>query len=146
MIANKMNGKGSIFGVDLSPKMIEIAKKKASRNGRQVEYKVATSLTLPFGDETFDAVISSLLYHHLMSLEEKARTLSEIWRILRPEGRYVAAEFTKFTMGNLFVVHDSLIEKIPMFSPDLLNKNGFHITGKVEISRGIMIISARKET
>jgi demethylmenaquinone methyltransferase/2-methoxy-6-polyprenyl-1,4-benzoquinol methylase/phosphoethanolamine N-methyltransferase len=124
MIANKTNGRGSIFGIDLSPRIIEVAKKKASRNGKRAKYKVASSLALPFDNETFDVVVTSLLYHQLMSLAERARTLSEIWRVLKPEGRYVAVEFTKFTMGNLFVVHDSLIRGIGLFSSRLLEKNG----------------------
>jgi len=144
MIADKMNGKGSIFGVDLSPKMIEVAKKKASRNGRQVKYKVASSLALPFSNENFDVVVTSLLYHHLMSLAEKAKTLSEIWRVLRPERRYIAAEFTKFTAANLTATHDSLIQKIPIFGPDLLEEHRFHIIKKVEINKGISIISAER--
>ena len=125
MIADKVNARESIFGVDLSPRMIEIAKKKTSKNGRRVEYKVASSLALPFDDETFDVVVTSLIYHHLMSLVEKARTLSEIYRVLKPEGRYIAAEFTKFTAGNLIVVHDSLIRGIGLFSIRLLEENGF---------------------
>ena len=144
MIADEMNGRGSIFGVELSPRMVEVARKKVSKNGRQVEYKVASSLALPFDDETFDVVITSLLYHHLMPLEEKAKTLGEIWRVLKPEGRYIAAEFTKFTAGNLLVVHDSLIQKVPLFGTELLEGKGFHVANKVEISKGIMIISVGK--
>ena len=133
------------MGVDLSPRMIEIAKKKASKNGRQAKYEVASSLALPFDDETFDLVATSLIHHHLMSLAEKAATLSEIYRVLKPEGRYIAAEFTKFTLGNLLVVHDSLIRGIGLFSPRLPEENGFHILKRTEISKGVTIISAEKE-
>ena len=144
MIAHKMNWKGSIFGIDLSPRMIKIAKKKVSRNGSRAEYKVASSLALPFDDETFDVAVTSLIYHQIMSFQEKVKTLSEILRVLKPEGRYIAAEFTKFTAGNLFVVHDSLIQKIPLFDPGLLEESGFHILKRIEISKGGMIVSARK--
>jgi len=144
MIADKMNGRGGIFGVDLSPRMVELAKKKASQNGRPVEYRVASSLALPFDDATFDAVVTSLVYHHLMSLVERAKTLSEIWRVLKTGGRYVATEFTKFTLGNLWVVHDSLIGGIGLFNTGLLEENGFHIRKRMETSRGIMIILVAK--
>ena len=83
MIAKKMNGKGSILAVDLAPRIIEIAKKKARKQGNHVEYRVASSLALPFDNGTFDVVVTSLLYHQLMSREEQVKTVSEIWRVLR---------------------------------------------------------------
>ena len=83
MIAKKMNGKGSILAVDLAPRIIEIAKKKARKQGNHVEYRVASSLALPFDNGTFDVVVTSLLYHQLMSREERVKTVSEIWRVLR---------------------------------------------------------------
>jgi ubiquinone/menaquinone biosynthesis C-methylase UbiE len=144
MIAQKMNGKGSIFGVDLAPRMIEITKKKASRQGSQIEYRVGSSLALPFGDETFDVVVSCLMHHHLFELGEKAKTVSEIRRVLKPEGRYIAAEFTRFTPGNMWIIHDSLIRKIPLFGSNLLEEIGFHILTKIDLNLGIAIISAKK--
>ena len=146
MIAKKLNGKGGIFGVDLSPRMIEVAKKKACRQGKHVEYRVASSLALPFDNETFDVVVTSGVYHQLFSLGEKAKTLSEICRVLKSRGRYIAAEFAKFTAGNLVITHDSLIRGIRPFTPALLEENGFHIQKRVEISRGVMVISAGKES
>ena len=144
MIAGRMNGKGNVFGVDLSPRMIKIAKKETCRQGNYIEYRVGSSFALPFDDETFEVAVTSLVYHQFFSLEEKIKTLSEIWRVLKPEGRYIAAEFTRFTLGNLLITHDSLIRRIPLFSPDLLEEGGFYITGKVEIARGVKIISAEK--
>ena len=144
MIAKKMNGKGSILGIDISPRMIEVARKKAGKQGQQVEYKVASCLALPFDNETFDVAVSSLVYHQLMSWEERTKTVSEIQRVLKPGGRYVAAEFTKFTARNLWVVHDSMIRKIPLFGPELVEESGFHILRKVEAVKGITIISATR--
>ena len=145
MIAGRMNGKGNVFGVDLSPRIIEVAKNKDRKQGDHAEYRVGSSLALPFDNETFEVAVTSLVYHQLFSLEEKIKTLSEIWRVLKPEGRYIAAEFVRFTLGNLLITHDSLIRRIPLFSPDLLEEGGFHITEKVEIARGVKIISAGKE-
>jgi ubiquinone/menaquinone biosynthesis C-methylase UbiE len=144
MIAEKMNGRGRISGVDLASRMIEVAERKACKEGRRVEFKVANSLVLPFDDDIFDVVVTSLIYHQMLSLEERARTVGEIWRVLRPDGRYIAAEFTKFTIGNLPATHDSLMRGIGLFSLDLLEEKGVHIWKKTEISRGITIISVEK--
>jgi len=146
MIADRMNGKGNVFGIDLSPRMIKIAKKETCRQGNYIEYRIGSSLALPFDNETFEVVVTSLMYHQLMSREERVRTVGEIRRVLKPEGRYIAAEFIRFTPGNLLITHDSLIRRIPLFSPDLLEEGGFHITEKVEIARGVKIILAKKVT
>lgn len=145
MLADKLNGMGDIFGIDLSPRMITIARKRTQKEGNQVRYEVAGSTALPFDDETFDVVVTSLVYHQFFSLAEKIETLSQIRRALKPSGRYIAAEFTRFTAGNLSITHDSLIRKIGLFTPELLEENGFHVTEKTETARGIMIISARKQ-
>jgi ubiquinone/menaquinone biosynthesis C-methylase UbiE len=142
LIAQRMNGRGSVFGVDISLRMIEVAQRKARKQGTQVEYKIATSLALPFDNETFDVAVTSLVYHQLLSLKEKVKTLTEIRRVLKPEGRYIAAEFAKFILGNLWVIHDSLIKRLSLFRPDLLERNGFHIVEKMGTSKGIMVISA----
>ena len=144
MIAKKTNGKGNVLGVDLAPRMIEIARKKARNQQSPIEYRIGSSLTLPLDNETFEVVVTSLVYHQLFSWEEKLKTLGEIWRVLKPEGRYVAAEFTRFTPGNLVATHDSLIRKIPLFGTNLVERNGFHIAKKVEIAKGITIILVGK--
>ena len=144
MIADGLNGKGSISGVDLSPRMIVEAGRKAHKLGKQIEYRVASSFALPFDNESFDVVVTSLMYHQLLSWEERVRTVGEIWRVLKPGGRYVAAEFARFTPRNLWITHDSLIRKIPLFAPRLLEEDGFHILGEIKINRGITIISAGK--
>lgn len=144
MIAQKMDGKRRVFGVDLSPRMIKIAKKKTCRQGNYIEYRIGSSLALPFSNETFEVVVTSLVYHQLMSWQQRVKTVGEIWRVLKPEGRYIAAEFVKFTAANLLITHDSLIRRIPLFGFDLLEESGFHIQTRVEISKGILVISARK--
>jgi ubiquinone/menaquinone biosynthesis C-methylase UbiE len=74
----------------------------------------------------------------------KAKTVSEIRRVLKPVGRCSAAEFTGFTPGNMWIIHDSLIQKIPLFGPNLLEKIGFHMLAKIDLNLGIAIISAKK--
>ena len=53
--------------------------------------KVLITKDLSFEDQSFDAVVSSLFFHHVpLDLKEKA--LSESFRILRPGGRLIIAD------------------------------------------------------
>lgn len=87
--------KDSIFGIDISPKMAAIARSKAERNNYKINYRIGSSTDLPYGNEEFDVIFTSLMYHHL-NYGEKQRTLNEIHRVLKQDGRYVSIEFGGF--------------------------------------------------
>jgi ubiquinone/menaquinone biosynthesis C-methylase UbiE len=70
-------------GVDLSPKLIEIARAKF----RDVEFVEGDVERLPFADGSFDGVLLSGLVHHL---PDPSRCAAEVFRILRPGGKFVA--------------------------------------------------------
>ena len=52
----------------------------------------ADAAALPFPDRTFSSAISLLMLHHLTSRELQDRALSEILRVLRPGGVFLALE------------------------------------------------------
>jgi len=83
---------GTVYGIDASPEMIARATKKARKAGVEVIFKNGVVEALPFPDTQFDAVLSSLMLHHLPS---KARRVcaSEIRRVLKPGGRMLAVDF-----------------------------------------------------
>lgn len=69
-----------VYGVDISPTMIEQAKKKAGlRNIENVEFSVEDAYALPFDENMFDAVICCNALHN-MKFPKKA--LAEIRRVL----------------------------------------------------------------
>jgi ubiquinone/menaquinone biosynthesis C-methylase UbiE len=70
-------GEGSIYGIDIAPKMIEIARKNAGERGYDIDYRVGSSNELPYESEEFDVVFTCLMYHHL-NYEEKNQILKEI--------------------------------------------------------------------
>lgn len=73
------------IGVDVSPKMISVAKKYFPRG----KFQVADSEKLPFLNKEFDAVICSSVLHHLPKTDQ---TLKEIKRILKPYGKLIGRE------------------------------------------------------
>ena len=81
---------GKVYGIDLTPEMVERAKKSLIRSRiSQVEIRVASSESIPFGDNTFDLVISNGVLN--LSLW-KETSLREITRVLKPNGRFQFAD------------------------------------------------------
>jgi ubiquinone/menaquinone biosynthesis C-methylase UbiE len=81
-----------VHGIDLSPKMIAVARRDAEEQGLTVDFRVGSIIDLPYPDDSFDVVITNIMYHHL-DLAEKRQAVSEIARVLKPGGHYVSAEF-----------------------------------------------------
>jgi ubiquinone/menaquinone biosynthesis C-methylase UbiE len=80
---------GQITGLDPSPPMIEHARRHAPAN---CTYLVGEGQDLPFPDGSFDLVTSSLAVHH-MPIAARPVALGEMFRVLRPGGRLLVAEF-----------------------------------------------------
>ena len=83
---------GSAIGIDPGQDMIRVAKENAQRLGSRAAFKVAAIEQLPFENARFDVVLSSLMLHHLPS-DLKRQGLREVYRVLKPGGRFVVADF-----------------------------------------------------
>lgn len=70
------------FGVDISKRLIEIAKEKYP----QAKFQVADALSLPFPDNYFDKIYSISVLHNIPSTEFQLRYLKEARRVLKPGG------------------------------------------------------------
>jgi ubiquinone/menaquinone biosynthesis C-methylase UbiE len=71
-----------VDGVDLSPQMIDYARRRPG--AERVTFTGADVTDLPFPDATFDLIVSSLSQHHWAVPEQGVR---ELRRVLRPGGR-----------------------------------------------------------
>jgi ubiquinone/menaquinone biosynthesis C-methylase UbiE len=84
--------RGSV--TDISPGMVEVAKRNAASLGLDVDGRVADAETLPYDDESFDLVVGHAVLHHIPDVEQSMR---EVMRVLKPGGRFVfAGEPTKY--------------------------------------------------
>ena len=82
----------TLHGIDISPKMIAVARRDAEKQGLAVDFRVGSITDLPYPGDSFDVVTTNIMYHHL-DVAEKRRAIAEIARVLKPGGRYVSAEF-----------------------------------------------------
>lgn len=121
---------GSVYGIDASPEMIDVARKNAKQTGIDAMFDVALIEKLPFEDATFDIVISRLVMHHLPA-DLKQQALAEISRVLKPGGTIFLADFQ--TPANpvlarvisLFIGHPAMVQsKVSSLIP-ILERTGF---------------------
>lgn len=96
-----------ISAIDVDPIMLEQAKRKLDTARPQILFQRADVTALPFENEKFDAVVSSMTFHHL-STEAKTTALREIFRILRPGGRLLIIDFGKPVGWVSFIVTHSI--------------------------------------
>ncbi|MGQ9847302.1 MAG: bifunctional demethylmenaquinone methyltransferase/2-methoxy-6-polyprenyl-1,4-benzoquinol methylase UbiE [Bacteroidales bacterium] len=95
MILEILNrGNYQISAIDISQKMIEIAKHKINRlfNEKSVEFVLSSAELIPFADNVFDGVTVAFGVRNFENLE---MGLSEIKRVLKTGGHLVILEFVK---------------------------------------------------
>jgi ubiquinone/menaquinone biosynthesis C-methylase UbiE len=83
---------GETCGIDPAPEMVELARRKAAQAGVPVRFEVGVIEALPYPPDHFDVVLSSLMLHHLPD-EVKRRGFTEVRRVLKQAGRFVAVDF-----------------------------------------------------
>lgn len=81
-----------VTGIDGDAKILAIAKRKASKKGVDIQFEEGLSFNLPYANESFDRIVTSLFFHHL-TRDDKLKTLSEVIRILKPNGELHIADW-----------------------------------------------------
>lgn len=74
-------------GIDFSKNMIKEAKKFLEKRNLKAKLLVADVLNLPFKDSKFDYIIYVSTLHHLPSRKLRIKSLKEVKRVLKPDGK-----------------------------------------------------------
>ncbi len=131
---------------DLSSGMVDAAWRNLVVSGRNFNFKEIDAQSIPFEDETFDAVIANHMLYHV---PDKAKALAEIKRILKPGGHFFATtvgdnhlkEITNWfrrihksevwdSFANLFTLENGLDQLKPFFPNVTLSRyeDNLHVT------------------
>lgn len=82
---------GHVIGIDHDRHHVEMAQALAAEQGvDNVTFQVEDALSLPFSDDTFDAVFENDMLTHLS--QEAAMAAKEVYRVLKPNGLFAARD------------------------------------------------------
>lgn|GEM_PF-1502855 len=83
-------GATELFGIDLAPRILEVARVKLLRAGATAELRTADAEeSLPWGGDFFDVVTLTGVLHHFF---RPGDALGEVLRVLRPGGRLLVID------------------------------------------------------
>lgn len=115
LIAEK-SPKHTVIGLDADQTALDISQKKVIGKDLNISFRHGFGQKMPFDENSFDIVVSSLFFHHLNS-SAKLATLTEIRRVLKPDGTLIIADWGKPT---------SIFQRILFFVVQVLD--GFETT------------------
>ena len=81
-----------LSGIDLSPAMLEIARKRAEELGVDADLTEGDAQQLPFADASFDTVVCTL---SLCNIPDDRGAIAEMKRVLRPGGRLLLLDHVR---------------------------------------------------
>jgi len=95
----------SVTGIDPNPGMLDVAESFDSGP----EWKEGVAEELPFGDESFDVVVSQF---GLMFFQDRPAALREMYRVLAPGGRLVVAVFDSLDNNPGYRAMEEVLERV----------------------------------
>ena len=82
-------GRCKVFGMDRSPAMIGIARRKL---GKRAELHLGDASHMPYSDGTFDLVIAFFALHEMLA-PIRSRVVSESKRVMKKDGRILLVDY-----------------------------------------------------
>ncbi len=94
VLIKTLHPEAEVAGVDGDTEVLDLAKAKAERADVNIKWDHGLAFELPYPNQSFDRVLTSLMLHHLTS-DNKRRTFREVLRVLRPGGELDIVDFGK---------------------------------------------------
>jgi ubiquinone/menaquinone biosynthesis C-methylase UbiE len=147
----KVGPKGRVCGIDISKDQLEQARAKARNDNLRIEFLEGSVDEIPFPNNSFDAVLSALMIHHLPT-EIKKGMFREIRRVLRKGGRIVIADFgppahywgwlVAAPVMLMCLTHSTARDNLFNRLADLMSQEGLKVTDEKTIKEVVHIIKA----
>ncbi len=94
LLTHKMCPSARVKGVDIDPRILDIARRKIARAHAPIELRQGSATNPPFEPGSFDRILTSLMLHHLTT-PQKQETFASARRLLRPGGQFHVADWGK---------------------------------------------------
>jgi SAM-dependent methyltransferase len=125
-----------VTGLDFAPALLDIAREQAADAMVEIDFVEGDAQELPFGDASFDAVVST--FGHMFA-PDHARAAAEMKRVLRPGGAIAVACWTpEGSIGRMSHTIAELVPPPPGGQPPLLWGTEEHVRelwGEAEFER-----------
>ncbi|KAL9126731.1 MAG: hypothetical protein Q9217_004258 [Psora testacea] len=96
LAAKKVGPTGRLIGIDMTEKMVELARRNAESGGySNVTFLHSRISQLPIADASIDCVLSNCVLN-LVPATEKPRVFAEIHRVLKPGGYVAVSDFLAY--------------------------------------------------
>jgi ubiquinone/menaquinone biosynthesis C-methylase UbiE len=104
----------TLTGVDTSPTMLALARRRAEAAGRPVDLRLGDAEDLRWATDSFDTVVCVF---GLCAVRDHRRALDEMARVLRPGGALVLADHVVSTHRSVRAVQ-AVLDTVPLPLPD----------------------------
>jgi ubiquinone/menaquinone biosynthesis C-methylase UbiE len=105
-----------VVSIDISPKMLERAAKKAAAYSGIIELHQMDVCDLKFPDAAFDTVLTVCTF---CSVPKPVAGLRELYRVLKPDGQLLMFEHVRSGIGPLGILMDLMTPVTTRFGPAL---------------------------
>lgn len=106
----------TITAVDVSPGMVEKARRKAANYDGTLDVRVMDVQALEFPDATFDTAVTACTF---CSVPDPLRGLRELYRCLKPGGQLLMFEHVRSRIGPIAILQDLMTPISSRFGPDM---------------------------